>query len=253
MAAVAEGALSLERLEEHRTIWRGKPVLGLVYEPWFDTLLAQAGHAQRVLEIGAGPGFMGAHARRRRPDLRWIATDVIPAPWNDVAADAGRLPFARASFDVVVCLDLVHHLARPRDFFVEAARVLGPGGRIAAIEPWVSPLSYPIYRWLHEEGCDLGIDPWNPFGAGAKEAFEGNGALTWRVVRGGDEEAWRQMGLRPPRVRRLNAFGYLLSLGFRRGSLLPKRMAPLARRIDEATRALAPLTALRAMIVWVKI
>jgi SAM-dependent methyltransferase len=149
-----------------------------------------------------------------------------------------------------LCLDLVHHLARPGDFFAEAARVLRPGGHIAAIEPWVSPLSYPIYRWLHEEGCDLGIDPWNPFGAGAKEAFEGNAALMWRVVRGGDEEAWRQMGLRPPRVRRINAFGYLLSLGFSRGSLLPKGLVPLARRIDEATRVLGALTAMRALVVW---
>lgn len=244
--------MSRERLEEHRRLWEGKPVLARVYEPWFDALLAQATTGQSVLEIGAGPGFLGAHARRRRPDLRWVATDVLPAPWNDVAADGGRMPFRDATFDAVVCLDLVHHLARPRDFFAEAARVLRPGGRIAAVEPWVSPLSYPIYRWLHEEGCDLGIDPWDPFpaSAGAKKAFEGNGALTWRVVRSGDEGAWRGMGLRPPRVRRINAFGYLLSLGFRPGSLLPVGLVPLARRIDDATRVLAPLTAMRALIVW---
>lgn len=248
-------ALSLQRLEEHRRIWGAKPVLSLVYEPWFDALLDQAGSAQRVLEIGAGPGFLGAHARRRRPDLRWVATDILAAPWNDVAADAARMPFAAGAFDAVLCLDLVHHLARPRDFFAESARVLRAGGRIAAIEPWVSPLSYPIYRWLHEEGCDLRIDPWDPFAAsaGAKEAFEGNGALTWRVARSGDARQWAAMGLGPPRVRALNAFGYLLSLGFRRRSLLPARLAPLAHRIDEATRVLAPLAAMRAMIVWPKI
>ncbi len=244
-------ALSRARLEDHRRIWAAKPVLQGVYEPWFDALLAQAG-ARDVLEIGAGPGFLSAHARRRRPDLRWIATDIIAAPWNDVAADAGRLPFSGASFDTVVCLDLVHHLARPRDFFAEAARVLRPGGRIAAVEPWVSPLSFPIYRWLHEEGCDLGIDPWDPFpaSAGAKEAFEGNGALTWRVARSGDARQWAGMGLRPPSVLRLNAFGYLLTLGFRPGSLLPRSLVPLARRIDDLTRPLAALTAMRALIVW---
>jgi SAM-dependent methyltransferase len=247
--------VSLDRLEEHRSIWSGKPVLRAVYEPWFDALLAEAGPGQRVLEVGAGPGFMAAHARARRPDIRWVASDVLAAPWNDVAADAGRLPFAGAAFDAVLCLDLVHHLARPRDFFAEAARVLRPGGRIAAIEPWVSPMSYPIYRWLHEEGCDLGIDPWDPFAAsaGAKEAFEGNGALTWRVARSGDARLWAGMGLGPPRVRAMNAFGYLFTLGFRRGSLLPMSLAPLARRIDYATRAMAPLTAMRAKIVWPKI
>jgi SAM-dependent methyltransferase len=244
--------VSRERLDDHRRIWSGKPVLERVYAPWFDALVAQAGPGARVLEVGAGPGFLAAHARVRRPDIRFVATDVLAAPWNDVAADAGRLPFASGSFDAVLCLDLVHHLARPRDFFSEAARVLRPGGRIAAIEPWVSPMSYPIYRWLHEEGCDLRIDPWDPFAAtaGAKEAFEGNGALAWRVVRSGDARLWAGMGLGPPRVRALNAFGYLLSLGFRKASLLPTSWVPLARRLDDLTRPLAPLTAMRAMVVW---
>lgn len=246
--------MSRERLDEHRRIWAGKPVLEGVYAPWFDVLLAQAGTGQRVLEIGAGPGFLGAHARRRRPDLRWIASDIIGAPWNDVAADAGRLPFRSGSFDAVVCLDLVHHLARPRDFFAEAARVLVPGGRLAAVEPWVTPMSYPIYRWLHDEGCDLGIDPWDPFARSgeAKEAFEGNGALTWRVVRSGTAAEWARLGLGPPRVRLLNSFGYLLSLGFRPGSLLPKALVPLVHLVDRATTPVAPLTAMRAEIVWTR-
>ncbi len=244
--------MSRRRLDEHRRLWSAKPVLAEVYRPWFDALLAEAPGGGRVLEIGAGPGFFRDHAREARPDLRWVATDIIGTPWNDVAADGTRLPFAAATFDGLLCLDLVHHLARPREFFVEAVRVLRPGRRIAAVEPWVSPLSYPIYRWAHEEGCDLGIDPWAPFGAGAKEAFDGNGALAWRVVRAGDEGTWQALGLRPPRVRRLNAFGYLLSLGFKPGSLLPPWLAPVARRIDEWTRPLAPLTAMRALVVWEK-
>jgi SAM-dependent methyltransferase len=242
--------VSRERLDEHRRTWARKPVLRAVYGPWFDALLEQAGPGARVLEVGAGPGFMAAHARERRPDLRWIATDIIAAPWNDVAADGARLPFANAAFDAVACLDLVHHLASPAGFFAEAARVLTPGGRLAAIEPWVSPLSYPIYRWAHEEGCDLGIDPWRPFGAGPKEAFEGNGALAWRVVRAGGAEAWGRLGLGAPRVRRLNAFGYLLSLGFKPRSLLPSWLAPATRRVDRWTAPLASLTAMRALIVW---
>jgi len=250
----ASDGLSRERLDEHRRIWARKPVLAAVYAPWFDALLGEARPGERVVEIGAGPGFLGAHARARRPDLRWIATDIIGAPWNDVAADGGRLPFLAGSCDLVVCLDLVHHLARPRDFFAEAARVLRRGGRIAAIEPWVTPMSYPIYRWLHEEGCDLGIDPWDPFpaSAGAKEAFEGNGALAWRVVRGGGEAEWAAQGLGSPRVRRINAFGYLLSLGFKPGTLLPRALVPLARLVDRVTSPVAPLTAMRAMIVWEK-
>ena len=244
--------MSSQRLEDHRAVWKQKPVLADVYEPWFDALLEQAPRGDRVLEIGAGPGFFRAHARARRPDLRWVASDIIAVPWNDVAADGARLPFADGAFGAVLCLDLLHHLARPKDFFAEASRVLRNGGRLAALEPWVSPMSYPIYRFTHEEGCDLGIDPWSPFGSGPKEAFQGNGALAWRIVRSADAGIWRSLGLSLPRVTRINAFAYLLSLGFRRGSLLPRRIAPLVRRLDEWTSPLAPLTAMRALAVWEK-
>jgi len=76
--------MTRERLDDHRRIWSEKPVLGGVYEPWFDLLLEQAGPAQRVLEIGAGPGFLGGHARRRRPDLRWI--DAMTQPLAPLTA-----------------------------------------------------------------------------------------------------------------------------------------------------------------------
>ena len=88
--------------------------------------------------------------------------------------------------DSVLGIDVIHHLARPAAFFSEAARVLGPGGRLAVVEPWVTPFSFPIYRWLHQEGCRLDLDPWDPFGLGtltSKEAFQGDGAVVWRLAR----------------------------------------------------------------------
>jgi hypothetical protein len=72
------------------------------------------------------------------------------------------------------------------------------------------------------------------------------------VVRSADAREWAAMGLGPPRVRAINSFGYLLSLGFRKASLLPSALVPFVRRLDDATRALAPLTGMRAMIVWQK-
>ena len=56
-----------------------------------------------------------------------ILTDIIPAPWLDVQADAQRLPFAAASFDNIAMFDVLDHLERPRLFFHEPERVLGPG------------------------------------------------------------------------------------------------------------------------------
>jgi SAM-dependent methyltransferase len=245
--------VSLDRLREHRRIWQDKPVLADVYDVWFRDLAALAQPEERVLEVGAGPGLFTEWARARRPDLRWIATDLLPAPWNEVAADASALPLRAGSVDVVVGVDVLHHLARPRAFFIEAARVIAAGGRLALLEPWVTPLSYPIYRFVHQEGCTLGIDPWDPFGAGGKEAFDGDGALPWRIVRSTGPEGWRELGLARPHVATLNGFAYLLTLGFRSASLLPRPAAPALMGLDRATRALSRLTGLRALLVWERI
>lgn len=244
--------MSLERLHEHRRLWRSKPVLARVYAPWFDLLLAAAPPGARVLEVGAGPGFLGAEARARRPDLRWIASDLHPAPWNALAADAGRLPLAAASVDAVVGLDVLHHLAAPADFFRGAARVLRPGGRLALVEPWITPFSWVIYRVFHPEDCRLSVDPWDPFPAHGKDSFDGDAAVPWKMVRGTKDARWRELGLSPPGVARLNAFAYLLTLGFRPGSLLPVALAAPVMAFDRAARPLAPLAGLRAVLTWEK-
>ena len=247
--------MSLARLHDHRRIWKIKPVLAQVYRPWFEALLAEVPREGRVLELGAGPGFLSGHARHARPDARWLATDLLDTPWNDLVADGLRLPFAAERFETVAGLDVIHHLARPRAFFEEAGRVLRPGGRAAFVEPWVTPLSYPVYRFLHQEGCTLGLDPWDPFAlapGAPKEAFEGDAAVVWRLVRETPAEVWGGFGFRPPRVRVLNGFAYLLSLGFRDASLLPAPAAPLVLAMDAWLGSAAPWLGLRAVVVWEK-
>ncbi len=241
--------MSLARLTEHRQLWAAKPSLRRVYQPWFESLLSTAPPGARVLEVGAGPGLLAAYAREQRPDLRWIASDIHPASWNHVAADAVRLPFRSASFGAVVGLDILHHVARPAAFLSEAARVLAEGGRLSLIEPWITPLSWFIYHFFHQEHCGLRIDPWNPFPE-AKDSFDGAAAVPWKMVRTTSPERWRTLGLEPPSVRPFNAFSYLLSLGFRRPSLLPMPLVGLGMAFDRRSAPIAPLTALRAGLCW---
>jgi SAM-dependent methyltransferase len=244
--------MSFDHLVEHRRLWKAKPVLARVYGPWFTSLLEATPHGARVLEVGAGPGFLTEVVARHRPDLRWIASDLHPTPWNTLAADAGRLPLATASVDAVLGLDVLHHLEAPADFFREAARVLRPRGRLALVEPWISPLSWVVYRFVHQEDCRLGVDPWRPFPAGGKDSFEGDAAVPWKMTRTTTGGRWQELGFRPPRVARLNAFAYLLSLGFRPASLLPLPLAGPLAAFDRVTRSLAALLALRALLTWEK-
>lgn len=242
--------MSRARLDEHRRLWAGKPQLARVYAPWFEALVAQAPAGARVVEVGAGPGTLRAFARERRPDLRFVSTDLEPLPWNHVAADASRLPLRDAAAGALLGLDVLHHLGDPFAFFAEAARVLAGGGRIALVEPWLSPLSWPIYRFFHEEDCDAGVDPRRPFPGPDKASFDGNAALPWRIVRDTSASEWRSLGLGAPRVRRLNAFAYLLSLGFREASLLPGPLVDPLLALDRWSEPLGALTALRAVVVW---
>jgi SAM-dependent methyltransferase len=49
-------------------------------------------------------------------------------------AEAGALPFADRSFDLVACRLAAHHFPDPAAFVAEAARVLKPGGKLALVD-----------------------------------------------------------------------------------------------------------------------
>ena len=92
---------------------------------------------ERILDVGAGTGHLTVALARRGHPL--VATDLAhamltrnPARGRAVA-DAGRLPFPDASFDVVVESNLLHHVDDPIAVLGEMARV--SRGKIGVIEP----------------------------------------------------------------------------------------------------------------------
>ncbi len=138
----------------HRAIWRAKLILRRIYHDWFTrirTVLADVDAP--MIELGSGPG----EAKTFFPNL--LASDVASLPWLDFAADACTLPLADGSVGNVIMVDVLHHLAYPRRFLSEAARVLTPGGRLVMLDVFVSPLSWPVLRFLHPERTTLSIRP----------------------------------------------------------------------------------------------
>jgi SAM-dependent methyltransferase len=243
-------------IARHRVVWAAKPVLARIYSVWFERILAQIPSAVGVLEVGAGPGFFSQHARQTRPDLHWIASDYLHVRGNDLVADALRLPVRDSAVGAVVGFDVVHHLVAPATFFREAARVLQPGGQVLLVEPWLSVLSYPLYRLFHHERCRLTIDPWRPFGAEdthSKETFDGDAAVAWKMIRVATPALWRDLGLCPPEVEALNGFAYLASLGFYGPSLWPRNASVGSLiRLDRWLRPLSSWIGLRALLTWRK-
>ena len=115
----------------------------------------------RVLEIGCASGLGLEFAGKTSlyvafdlasSELRY-AKQHQPA-FRIVLANGTRIPFGSASFDVVICLDVVEHLTTESmlEVFQEAARVLPAGGKFILSTPSgeITPAKYILGRKVHE-------------------------------------------------------------------------------------------------------
>jgi SAM-dependent methyltransferase len=111
-------------------------------QPLFEAVLdaAGVGRGTRVLDVGCGSGLALVLAARRgavpsgldiSPGLLGIARDRLPAA-DLREGDMEFLPFGDAAFDAVLGVNAFQFAGDPRRALREAARVLGPGGRVVA-------------------------------------------------------------------------------------------------------------------------
>lgn len=243
---MAQSAVSdLDYVRQHRQIWELRPELRAVYHGFFATLLEAAGGRRPIVEFGAGPGFF----REYCPES--ISTDVIFTRWVDAVCDACRTPFRAASAGAVVMLDVLHHLPKPLDFLAEVSRILRPGGRLVAIEPWITPPSYILYRYLHHEDCTLSIDVAQPFRSTGKQAFDGNAAIPFQLVR--SLRTHPAAGLKLVRCERFLGLAYLATLGFKRRRTVPVAVIRMAEQWERIAGPLGRLASTRALLVWEKV
>lgn len=107
------------------------------------------GRPLRVFECGCGEGFLGSALLRmaaaRQLTVDYAGTDLSPAALDlarpamgdnltvgDACEVTAGLP--SASRDLVMMKNLLHHLDDPAGLLREAARVVGPDGRVAIVE-----------------------------------------------------------------------------------------------------------------------
>jgi SAM-dependent methyltransferase len=225
MLSDEQRARTLARFEEHRRAWERNPALRALYAEWYGRVAAELPPPDLGprLELGSGPGF----ARQFIPDLE--LTDVARAPWHDREVSADALPFADAALGALVLFDVLHHLPDPRRFFEEASRALRAGGRIVMCEPYISPLSYPVYKLLHDEPLALRVDPLAPASPATsndtRDPFDSNQAIPSLLFgrgRSAFEEAFPTLAIRG--IARLSGPSYPASGGFSRGPLLPQAL-----------------------------
>lgn len=98
------------------------------------------------IPAGAGPVREGLRAHGHRV----VEVDLFPRTgMQGVCADAcAPLPFAEASFDVVLSMEGIEHFENPAAFLRECSRVLRTGGRLILTTPNVLHLSSRISYFL---------------------------------------------------------------------------------------------------------
>lgn len=116
------------------------------------------GASDRILDLGCGTGIVARVLRERLGGAAHVVgIDVSPvmletaravAPEIDFReADAGSLPFPNASFDLVLCQEMLQFVPDRKAVLREVRRVLTPGGRFIT-STWRPRREQPFFEAL---------------------------------------------------------------------------------------------------------
>jgi SAM-dependent methyltransferase len=117
-------------------------------------LLAQLPETGAVLEVGSGDGKILRTLTAQRPELRVHGCDIrdwaSPDPGIEFRVMTRDIPYADATFDAVLVVDVLEHVDDPAHLLAEIARVLKPTGRFVGFVPIEGePRSlYTLYKKL---------------------------------------------------------------------------------------------------------
>jgi 2-polyprenyl-3-methyl-5-hydroxy-6-metoxy-1,4-benzoquinol methylase len=125
--------------------------------------LALADGPGRVLDVGCSSGYLARPLREA--GARVVGIELDPAAAAEARAvceavvvgdvESVDLPFEPASFDVVLCGDVVEHLRDPGAALARLRPFLRPGGRLVLTTPnvanWAIRLSLLAGRWRYTD------------------------------------------------------------------------------------------------------
>lgn len=107
------------------------------------------------LELGSGI----AASKDFIDSKNFLTTDFNDSDWLDIKnVDALSTSFKNNSQDFIIASNMIHHLAKPKVFFVEVDRILKPGGLLLIQEVHTSFFMRFILRLMKHEAYDERID-----------------------------------------------------------------------------------------------
>lgn len=124
---------------------------------------------ERVMELGTGAGLSKEFIKTDK----LVLTDVLDNEWVDEYMDALNLTMDNDSMDVIICSEMIHHVADPASFLDSICRKLKKGGRLIVQDIYTGVLMKTVLRIMRHEGWSDEID-----------IFERGGVSTIRRIRG---------------------------------------------------------------------
>ena len=127
-------------------------------------VLAKGIERGKAIDIGTGPGIFPVFLSKALPGIQFKGIDLSPVMIDLAKRNAAEetledrirfevgsaysLPCEDHSIDLLLCINTLHHLDRPMDFFNEAARVLKEGGGFVIVD--FHRDTSPIIIWIFD-------------------------------------------------------------------------------------------------------
>jgi SAM-dependent methyltransferase len=228
-SAADNAGSAVREIEDHAAKVRENALLEEIYRDIYARIAAEVPIQAypRVLEIGSGGGFFREFAPHA------VTSECVAVPGIDRVIDACRIAdhLDAGSFDAIVAFNVFHHLPDAAGFLRGASRVLRPGGRLALVEPWFTPIGQWFYRVIHPEPSILDPSDWRVVGEGRLGGA--NTRLPTSVFRDGEERFAREFpDLFIVRREPFHKWLYLLSGGLRLNTRVPRALARGFVRLD---------------------
>ena len=127
-------------------------------EAWIRKSLSQLPSGARLLDAGAGECAYKKYCGH----LRYVSQDLAKydgtgevglqmGSWDtskiDIVSDIADIPVQEASFDAILCSEVLEHVSDPVPAIDELARVLKPGGTLILTAPFCSMTHFAPYHY----------------------------------------------------------------------------------------------------------